>query len=124
MRRRKTVAMQSIGQVVRTAAERDLDTPALYVLADQARTITRGLPALADRPTLTQAVDELERVAEAVLALYRRMAAEAGDNPAASSPNSLSSAMQTVNHNPARPSSEPPNNNYKPTYNPSDCNSS
>jgi replication initiation protein RepC len=124
LRRRKTVAMQSIGQVVRTAAERDLDTPALYELADQARTITRGLPALADRPTLTQAVDELERVAEAVLALYRRMAAEAGDNTATSSLNSSSSAMQIVNHDPARSSSEPPNNNYKPTYNPSDCNSS
>jgi len=118
LRRRKTIAIKSIGQVVRTAAERGFDTPELYTLAEQTYTITDGLDPSADRPTLTRVVDELEKLGEAILALYRSLSQTAKKSAPDSEQNAESSAMELVDTNAAAPVSKRPNNNYKPTINP------
>ena len=115
LRRRKTIAIKSIGQVVRTAAERGFDTPGLYTLAEQAYTITEGLDPSADRPTLTGVVDELEKLGEAVLALYRSLAQAAEKSAPDSEQNAESSAMEMVDTDAAASVSRRPNNNYKLT---------
>ncbi len=123
LRRRKTVAMKSIGQVIRTAAERNLDAPALYELAEQAWAITDDLAVSADRVTLTRVVDDLEALATAVLTLYRSLAMAAEViAPTAPSESSLS-ANQTVNRNPMGVTVDLPNNNYKQTKYHKDSNS-
>ena len=71
LRRRKTVAIKSIGQIIRTAAEGNLDTPALYTLAEGIYAITEGLDPSADRQTLERIVEDLEELRETVHALYR-----------------------------------------------------
>ena len=118
LRRRKTIAIKSIGQVVRTAAERGFDIPDLYTLAEQAYTITDGLDPSADRPTLTRVVDALEKLGEAVLALYRSLANAAQSPTADSEQNTETSAMEITDTDGAASVSERPNNNYKPTINP------
>jgi len=124
LRRRKTVAMKSIGQVIRTAVEGNVDAPELYSLAEQAWAINDSLSVSADRTTLTRVAEDLEDLAAAVLALYRRLSMTvAGDAPAEES-GSSPVAMETVNHDPTGSVADLPNNNYKQTKYPSDSNSS
>lgn len=124
LRRRKTVAMKSIGQAIRTAVEGNLDAPELYQLAEQAWAINDALSISADRTTLTRAAEDIEDLAAAVLALYRRLAAIAVGSAPAERSDSSSMAMETVNHDPTGVITDLPNNNYKRTKYPSDSNSS
>src|ERR1700748_211127 len=117
LRRRKTVAIKSIGQIVRTAAESNLDTPALYALAEGILVITEGLDLSADRQTLERVVADLEELRETVHALYRDLVG-AGQNQAPNQRHeSESSGMEVVDSNRAEPASCPPNNNYKRSNN-------
>lgn len=124
LRRRKTVAMKSIGQVMRTAAERNQDAPELYQLAEQAWAINDQLAISAERQVLARVVDELETLAAALLELYRRLVMEEQSQAVGSTPESETSAMETVNPNPTGFVLEPPNNNYKRTKYLSESNSS
>lgn len=119
LRRRKTVALKSIGQLVRTAAERQCDTPELYELAEGIWTITDGFEPSADRRTLERIVDELEALQARVFALYRSLIEQASAGDGSANPG-----MEKVDSNPAGPVFSRPNNNYKPPKYPSDCISS
>jgi replication initiation protein RepC len=119
LRRRKTVAIKSIGQIVRTAAEQDIDTPELYALADHIWPINDALSVSADRATLVRAVEELERLRARVYQFFRDLVAANGSDQADSSSKALDPALKTTNTNPAGSFDRPPNNNYKPTDNPS-----
>jgi replication initiation protein RepC len=121
LRRRKTVAIKSIGQLVRTAAERQCDTPELYQLAEGIWIITEGFEPSADRRTLMRIVDELEALQSRVFALYQILVEQAVSKP---SPQSRTSGMEEADSNPTTPVSELPNNNYKQTKYPMDSNSS
>lgn len=119
LRRRKTVAIKSIGQIVRTAQECELDSPALYELAEGYFPIVDGLEPTADRTTLERIVAALEDLRDRVHALYRSLidlarSVQPGDGL-------RTSGMEKEKTNPTGFVSEPPNNNYKPTYNPMDC---
>ena len=118
LRRRKTVAIKSIGQIVRTAAESNIDTPPLYALAEGVYVITEGLDPSADRHTLERVVDDLEALRDAVHALYRDLVAKAPQARTTSQQESRTSAMQMVDSNRAQPPHELPNNNYKLSNNP------
>jgi hypothetical protein len=118
LRRRKTVAIKSIGQIVRTAAESNIDTPPLYVLAEGIYVITEGLDPSADRQTLERVVADLEALRDAVYALYRDLVGKAQQADVPSEQESRTSAMQMVDSNRAQTLSELPNNNYKPSNNP------
>jgi replication initiation protein RepC len=118
LRRRKTVAIRSIGQIVRTAAEAGLDHPDLYALAEAYFGIVEGLEPTADRVTLERVVAALEGLRDRVHALYRELVGKSRAN-AGKSADTSSSAMEMEKTNPAGSESEPPNNNYKPTYHPS-----
>jgi len=122
LRRRKTVAIKSIGQIVRTAAEQNFDTPELYALAERSFTMTEGLAASADRQTLLGVVDALEKLNAAVFALYRTLVRT---RTAVDKSNDIprKSAMEIVKNDCAGTLYRPPNNNYKPTNNPLDSNS-
>ena len=115
LRRRKTVAIKSIGQIVRTAAESNLDTPPLYALAEGIYAITEGLAPSADRQTLERVVEDLEELREAVHALYRDLVGGTQAVPATSKQESETSGMGVVDSNRAEPPSGLPNNNYKRT---------
>jgi len=118
LRRRKTVAIKSIGQIVRTAAEQDIDTPELYALADRLWPINEMLAPSADRRALARAVEEMEELRSAVYGLFRELAAGGKDQTSTESKiNDL--AIEVANNNPAGSFDRPPNNNYKPTDNPS-----
>ena len=117
LRRRKTVAIKSIGQIVRTAAENNIDTPELYALAEGVYILTEGLDASADRQTLERVVDDLEELREAVHVLYRNLVGKAQNTPAASKEESETSGMEVVDSNRAEPLTKPPNNNYKESNN-------
>jgi replication initiation protein RepC len=121
LRRRKTVAIKSIGQLVRTAAERKCDTPELYQLAEGTWTITEGFEPSADRRTLVRIVDELEALQARVFALYRTLVDQAQTSAVS---EMRTSGMEELDSNPTEPVSELPNNNYKPTKYPMDSNSS
>jgi replication initiation protein RepC len=121
LRRRKTVAIKSIGQLVRTTAERQCDTPELYQLAEGIWTITNGFEPSADRRTLVRIVDELEALQRRVFALYQTLIDQAVGMPT-SQPKS--SGMEEADSNPTPPVNELPNNNYKRTKYPMDSNSS
>lgn len=114
LRRRKTVAIKSIGQIVRTATEAELDTPELYELAEGYFPIVEGLDPTADRATLERVVAALETLRDRVHALYRILVDQACSVAASSATNS---GMEMEKTNPTGFESEPPNNNYKPTYN-------
>ena len=118
LRRRKTVAIKSIGQIVRTAAESNLDTPPLYALAEGIYVITEGLDPSADRQTLERVVDDLEALRDAVYALYRDLVAKAKQPAFASEQKSQDFCDADGESNRAESLSELPNNNYKPTNNP------
>ena len=118
LRRRKTVAIKSIGQIVRTAAESSIDTPPLYALAEGIYVITEGLDPSADRQTLERVVADLEALRDAVYALYRDLVGKAQHPGAPSEQESRTSATQMVDSNRAQSLSELPNNNYKPSNNP------
>ena len=115
---RKTIAIKSIGQVIRTAAERGIDTPELYSLAEQSYAITEGLDPSAGRATLTRVVDDLEALGAAVLALYRSLARGTESVMPQSTQETETSAMETADTDATASVSKRPNNNYKPTYNP------
>lgn len=118
LRRRKTVAIKSIGQIVRTAAESNLDTPPLYALAEGIYVLTEGLDPSADRQTLERVVDGLEELRDRIHALYRDLVAKAQNVAAVSRQESESSAMEVVDSNRAQSPSGLPNNNYKQPNNP------
>jgi len=118
LRRRKTVAIKSIGQIIRTAAEQDIDTPELYALADRIWPINDTLSVSAGRSILVRAVDELEQIRAAVYQLFRKLSSGDEDDRAGQ-PKVLNPALKMTNTNPAGSSHRPPNNNYKPTDNPS-----
>ena len=115
LRRRKTIALRSIGQLVRTAIEQGWDTPELLQCADSARAI----PAVADRPGSTVAfetyVAAVEGVHLAVKALYESLAEAARQAAAPESNNS------EWNNDPAGAADGTRNNNYKRTNNPMAC---
>lgn len=123
LRRRKTVAIKSIGQIVRTAIEGELDTPALYALAEAYVPIVEGLEPTADRATLERVVGALEELRGCVHALYRSLVDQVRAG-AATSENSGSASMEIEKTNPTGSVSEPPNNNYKRTKYPMDSISS
>jgi replication initiation protein RepC len=123
LRRRKTVAIKSIGQVVRTAQEAELDSPALYDLAEAYFLIVEGLEITADRPTLERVVSALESLQDRVYALYRGLVDEA-HTASGTNTNASNSGTEIEKTNPARPENEPPNNNYKLTYHLKTSNSS
>ena len=123
LRRRKTVAIKSIGQIVRTAIESELDSPALYELAEGYVAIVDGLEPTADRVTLERVVGALEDLRARVYALYRSLVDQARA-VAAGGGNSRPAGMELEKTNPTRPENDPPNNNYKPTKYPSASNSS
>lgn len=114
LRRRKTVAIKSIGQIVRTAIESELDSPALYELAEGYVAIVDGLEPTADRVTLERVVGALEDLRARVYALYRSLVDQAR-TAAAGGGNSRPAGMEMEKTNPTRPANDPPNNNYKPT---------
>lgn len=118
LRRRKTVALKSIGQLVRTAAEQECDAPGLYELAEGIWAITDGFEPSADRRTLERMVDDLETLQGRVFALYQKLTSQTGQNDVR---ESEISGMETVDSNPETPVHSRPNNNYKPTKYPSDC---
>ena len=118
LRRRKTVAIKSIGQIVRTAAESNIDTPPLYALAEGIYVITEGLDPSADRQTLERVVADLEALRDAVYALYRDLVGKAQQPGVPSEQESRTSAMQMVDSNRTQSLSELPNNNYKSPNNP------
>lgn len=120
LRRRKTVAIKSIGQIVRTAAESEIDTPELYALAEGIYVITEGLDPSADRRTLERVVADLEALREAVHALYRDLVGRAQKAAPTSKQESETSGMEMVDSNRATSVSELPNNNYKRSNNPMD----
>ena len=120
LRRRKTVAIKSIGQIVRTAAESNIDTPSLYALAEGIYVITEGLDPSADRQTLERVVDDLEELREAVHALCRELVGKAQNAGTPSRQESETSAMEVVDSNRAQSLSRLPNNNYKQSNNPMD----
>ena len=123
LRRRKTVAIKSIGQIVRTAAEQDIDTPELYALADRIWPINETLAPSADRHALVRAVEEIERLRAAVHRLFRELVA--GERDQAMDGSKITpAAIEIANNNPTGSFCRPPNNNYKPTDNPSDSKSS
>jgi replication initiation protein RepC len=113
LRRRKTVAIKSIGQIVRTAAESNIDTPPLYALAEGVYGIIEGLDPSADRPALERVVDDLEALRDAVYALYRDLIGQTQQTGTSSEQESRTSAMPTVDSNRVEPASGLPNNNYK-----------
>jgi replication initiation protein RepC len=113
LRRRKTVAIKSVGQIVRTAAESNIDAPPLYALAEGVYVITEGLDPSADRQTLERVVEDLEALRDAVYALYRDLITKAPQAGPSSGQESETSAMEMVDSNPTQPPSELPNNNYK-----------
>jgi replication initiation protein RepC len=121
LRRRKTVAIKSIGQLMRTAAERECDTPEMYHLANGIWTITEGFEPSADRRTLMRIVDELEALQSRVFALYQAPVDQALSSSADESRNS---GMEEADSNPTTPVSGLPNNNYKQTKYLIDSNSS
>jgi hypothetical protein len=120
LRRRKTVAIKSIGQIVRTAAETEIDTPALYALAEGIYVITEGLDPSADRRTLERVVADLAVLRDDVHALYRDLVGQAGKVAPSSEQESGTSGIETMDSNRAQSPSELPNNNYKQTNNPMD----
>src|SRR5581483_5551923 len=99
LRRRKTVAIKSIGQIVRTATEQDIDTPELYALADRIWPINDALSVSADRSTLVRAVDELEQLRAAVYQLFRELVAGGEKNQTADGAKALSPALMITNTN-------------------------
>jgi replication initiation protein RepC len=117
LRRRKTVAIKSIGQILRTAAESNIDTPPLYALAEGIHVITEGLDPSADRQTLELVVADLEALRDAVYALYRDLVGKAQHPGVSSEQESRTSAKQMVDSNRVQPLSKLPNNNYKLTHN-------
>ena len=118
LRRRKTVALKSIGQLVRTASEQQRDTPGLYALAEQIWVITEGFEPTADRRTLERIVSDLEDLQARVFALYQTLVDQAGTR---AGDGSEISGMEKVDSNPTQSVQSPPNNNYKQTKYPSDC---
>lgn len=114
LRRRKTVAIKSIGQIVRTAQEAELDSPDLYEMAEGYFAIVDGLEITADRLTLERVVGALEDLQRRVYALYRTSVDQA--RAAAQSSNVSNSGMEMEKTNPTRSINDLPNNNYKPTY--------
>jgi replication initiation protein RepC len=108
------VAIKSIGQIVRTAQEAELDSPALYEMAEGYFLIVEGLEITADRPTLERVVGALENLQGRVYALYRGLVDQA--RTAAASQSASSSTIEIEKTNPAQLAKRPPNNNYKPTY--------
>ena len=116
LRRRKTVAIKSIGQIVRTASEAELDTPELYLLAEAYFPLVDGLEPTADRATLERVVAGLEALRERIYALYRSLV-EGARAKAAPDENTSNSEKEKEKTNRAGPVNEPPNNNYKQTYN-------
>ena len=123
LRRRKTVAIKSIGQILRTAAEAEVDSPELYELAEGYVPIVDGLDPMADRATLERVVAALEALRNRIYALYRMLVDRARASTTEGREASLSN-IEIKKTNPTRPVNEPPNNNYKPTYDPSDSISS
>ena len=119
LRRRKTVAIKSIGQIVRTATEQDIDTPELYALADRIWPINDALSVSADRSTLVRAVDELKQLRAAVYQLFRALVAGGENDQMAEEPKVSGPALKITNTNPTGSFHRSPNNNYKPTDNPS-----
>jgi replication initiation protein RepC len=119
LRRRKTVAIKSIGQIVRTARECELDSPELYELAEGYFPIVGGLDPTADRTTLERVVAALEALRDRVHALYRSLIDLARSFQHGE--ELRTSGMKIVKTNPTGFVSSLPNNNYKQTYNPMDC---
>ena len=113
LRRRKTVAIKCIGQIVRTAAEAALDTPELYELAEGYIPIVEGLEPTADRATLERVVGALEVLHDRVHTFYRTLVKHASASATGGMPSN--SEMDLEKTNPTRSINEPPNNNYKPT---------
>jgi replication initiation protein RepC len=125
LRRRKTVAIRSIGQILRTAAEAELDHPSLYALAEGYFGIVEGLEPTADRVTLERVVAALEALRDRVHALYRDLVGfGCRQDGARADATTGNSSMEMEKTNPARSEFKPPNNNYKPTNHPSECKSS
>ena len=114
LRRRKTVAIKSIGQIVRTAQEAEVDSPQLYEMAEGYFAIVHGLEITADRKTLEKVVSALEDLQRRVYALYRNLVDQA--RAAAASSDTSSSGMENEKTNPAGSLNRLLNNNYKPTY--------
>jgi replication initiation protein RepC len=115
LRRRKTIALRSIGQLVRTAIEQGFDTAELLVCADQARAIA----PVADHPGGTLAyggyVASIEAVHQAVKALFDTLVQS---SPTAATTTEL--GTQNSESTPAGPFEGTRNNNYKHTTNPMD----
>lgn len=114
LRRRKTVALKSIGQIIRTAAESELDAPALYELAEGYVPIVEGLDPTADRATLEKVVAALEDLRDRVHALFRSLVDQVGAS-AVGGYDVSNSGMEIEKTNPTGSVYDPPNNNYKRT---------
>jgi replication initiation protein RepC len=120
LRRRKTIALRSIQQLVRTAADNGFDRQELYDLADGAYAI----PGVEDRPGGTDAfaryVLALEEVREHVRALYDALADQFA-KAAAHSTNASESGKNKDESDPSGSEYGPPYYNYKPTLNLTNC---
>ncbi len=115
LRRRKTIALRSIGQLVRTAIEQEFDSAELLACAESARAIV----PVVDHPGGTAAygayVASVEAVHQAVKALYDALAQSAAKDAAM-----RESDNEEVKLIPAGPFEGTRNNNYKRTNNPMD----
>jgi replication initiation protein RepC len=120
LRRRKTIALRSIQQLVRTAADHGFDRQELYDLADSAYAI----PTVDDRPGAVSAfqayVHALEDVREHVRALYDALA-DRFARDVANRANTGESGMKKKESDPSGSTFGPPYYNYKPTSNLTNC---
>jgi len=116
LRRRKTVALRSIQQLVRTAADHGFDSRELYDLADTAYALPEASDAQGNTAAFGAYVGSIEEVRGRVKALYEALARKAATE-FANRANGAESGMNEAESDPSRVDIEPAYYNYKPTAN-------
>jgi replication initiation protein RepC len=116
LRRRKTVALRSIQQLVRTAADHGFDSRELYDLADTAYAVPEAADAQGNTAAFGAYVGAIEEVRGRVKALYEALARQAATDLAHRA-NQAESGMNRDEMNPSGSVIEPPYYNYKLTAN-------
>jgi replication initiation protein RepC len=116
LRRRKTVALRSIQQLVRTAADHGFDSRELYDLADTAYALPEAVDAQGNSAAFGSYVGGIEEVRGRVKALYETLARQAATDFAHKA-NRAESGMIEVETNPSGAVFGPPYYNYKSTSN-------